>query len=195
MSDETYTEAVVALTVPATHQADATQLEAAFRASADRGRAIAAQITGDAAEAADLVQEAYLRARRQLESYKGEASLESWLLRIVVNLSLKHQRWREVRRRLGYLVPRPEPQADPEALLGREGEVLRMQQALAQLPLKQRTAFVLRHAQDLPLAEVATLMSVSESTVKTHLLRATETLRRTLRRPLETTVSRPRETP
>ena len=154
-------------------------LAAAHEACRDRGHAMALQITGDAEEAADLVQEAYLRARRGLDSYRGDCPLESWLLRVVVNLSLKHVRRLQVRRRLRYLVPIwPEPRRPADWLVGCDEQLRRLAGALERLPGKQRAAFVLRHAHGLPVAEVARLMDVSASTVKTHLLRATERLRK-----------------
>ncbi len=148
----------------------------------DRGFAMALHITGDAEEAADVVQEAYLRARRGLDAYRGECPLRSWLLRIVVNLSLKQVRRRQVRRRLRYLVPIwPEPRRQADWLVGCGEQLRQLAGALEQLPGKQRAAFVLRHAHGLDVAEVARLMDVSASTVKTHLLRATERLRKELR--------------
>ena len=159
------------------------ELAEAHQACRDRGFAIALQITGDAEEAADLVQEAYLRARRGLSGYRRDCPLQSWLLRIVVNLSLKHVRRQQVRRRLRYLVPIwPEPRRQADWLVGCGEQLRQLASALDELPGKQRAAFVLRHAQGLPVAEVARLMDVSESTIKTHLLRATERLRRDLRR-------------
>ena len=156
-------------------------LAEAHLASRDRGHAVALQITGDAEEAADLVQEAYLKARRGLDGYRGECPLQSWLLRIVVNLSLKHVRRQQIRRRLRYLVPIwPEPRRQADWLVDCDERSRRLAGALDLLPGKQRAAFVLRHAHGIEVREVAQLMDVSVSTVKTHLLRATERLRRQL---------------
>lgn len=165
-----------------TDATDVGELEAVYLRCSGRARAIAARITGDPAEAADLVQEAYLRAQRQLGSFREEASLERWLLRIVVNLALKHERWRSVRRRLRGLIPLPSAQPTAEEELATADRRQQLEVALQALPGKQRAAFVLRHVEELTIAEVATLLEISESTVKTHLVRATEKLRRTLRR-------------
>lgn len=160
------------------------ELDQAYQACRDRGFAMALQITGDAEEAADLVQEAYLRARRGLGGYRKECALRSWLLRIVVNLALKHVRRQQVRRRLRYLVPSwPKPRRPADWLVGGGEQLRQLAGALDKLPGKQRAAFVLRHAHGLPVAEVAGLMDLSPSTVKTHLLRATERLRRELAAP------------
>ena len=162
------------------HVATATieELDRAHEACRDRGHAMALQITGDAEEAADLVQEAYLRARRGLRRYRGESSLQSWLLRIVVNQSLKYVRRQKVRRRLRYLVPLPRRPRQADWLVGCDRQLRQLAGALEQLPGKQRAAFVLRHAHGLPVVQVAELMEVSVPTVKTHLLRATERLRK-----------------
>ncbi len=162
--------------------AEVDELEAAFSSCCDRARAVAARITGDPAEAADLVQEAYMRAERRLGGFRRDTSLERWFLRIVVNLALKHERWRSVRRRLRGLIPLPSGQPTPEEELVAADRRVQLEVALRGLPAKQRAAFVLRHVEDLSIAEVAKVLEVSESTVKTHLVRATEKLRRTMRR-------------
>jgi RNA polymerase sigma-70 factor (ECF subfamily) len=170
------------LTSAAPGAATADDLAACFAGCRDRCHAVALQITGDVEEAADLVQEAFLRASRKLGGFRGQSSLETWLLRIVVNLALKALRRRRVRQRLRHLVPLPQPRPAADWLLDCDRQSRRLARAMDRLPARQRAAFVLRHAHDLPVAEVARLMDVSVGTVKTHLLRAAERLRRELRR-------------
>ena len=165
---------------PTSDVVDHAALAEAFDAFGRRGYAVALHITGDAEEAGDLVQEAFLRARRNLGSFRGQGSLQGWLLRIVVNLSLKHLRRRSVRQRLRHLVPWPRAQPSADWLVDCDQRLRRLAGALDQLPARQRTAFVLRHAHELSTAEVADAMGVAVPTVKTHLLRATERLRKQL---------------
>ena len=157
--------------------ADLEELEAAFIACRDRCFGIALQITGDRDEAADLTQEAFLRARRRLSRFRGDGSLEAWISRIAVNLSLKHVRWRQVRTRLRHMLPLPRAAPDAEWLAGCNEDLVQLARALEDLPPRQRAAFVLRHAQELGISEVADLLGVSVPTAKTHLARAVRSLR------------------
>jgi RNA polymerase sigma-70 factor (ECF subfamily) len=158
------------------------ELARAFERCRNRGHAIAVQITGDPEDAADLVQQAFLQAQRGIGSFRAEGTLEAWILRIVVNLSLKLLRRRKVRQALRHLIPVGEPPASVEWLVGCREELRWLGRALERLPARQRAAFVLRHAQGLSVIEVAGLMELSVPTVKTHLMRATERLRRELQR-------------
>lgn len=158
------------------------ELAAIFDGCRDKAYQIALHITSDPEEAADLVQEAYLRARRGLGRFRGEASVETWLLRIVVNLSLKIVRRRRLRQRLRHLVPLPRSRPNPDWLLQRSDELRRLDAAMEQLPARQRAAFVLRYAHELSMAEVAELLDLAVPTVKTHLRRAVERLRREMKR-------------
>jgi RNA polymerase sigma-70 factor (ECF subfamily) len=161
---------------------NAAELGLALEACRQRAHWVALDIVHDSEEAADLVHEAYLRAERSLPRFRGECSLRSYLLRLVVNLSLKAARRRRVRERLRHLLipwAEREPRT-PEALVSSAERGRALQAALERLPGKQRAAFLLRHAHDLPLAEVAEVLEISPGTVKTHLARAVERLRREL---------------
>lgn len=158
------------------------ELAAAFALCRDRAFWIALDIVRDREEAADLVHEAFLRAQHSLPRFRGECSLRSYLLRLVVNLALKVTRARRVRERLRHLLlpwMEREPRS-PEALASGAEQSRALRAALERLPGQQRAAFLLRHGHDLPLAEVAEVLAVSEGTVKTHLARAVERLRREL---------------
>jgi RNA polymerase sigma factor (sigma-70 family) len=156
------------------------ELVAAFAGCRQRAQWIALDIVGEPEEAADLVHEAFLRVKRALPRFRGECTLRTYLLRVVVNLALKAVRRRAVRERLRHLLPFGRAVATPEHLASCAEEGRRLAAAMAQLPGQQRAAFVLRHAHDLPLREVAQVLHVSEATAKTHLLRAVQRLRRAL---------------
>lgn len=166
-------------------RASAKDLAALFQGCRGRAHSVALQITGDPEEAADVVQEAFLRAGRGLHRFRGEGTLEAWVLRIVVNLALKSLRRQRLRRRVGPLLSSlgwggRQPAAD--WLAGCAEELRQLADALDRLPPRQRAVFVLRHGHDLSVAEVAGLLGLSVPTVKTHLLRAVERLRREMRR-------------
>lgn len=139
-----------------------------------------------------LTQECFLRAYRKRHTFRGEASLGTWLARIAVNLARDHAR----NRRLAFwkrLFPRVEaetqqrqlaelsdPGPSPErALLAREQLEL-VWSLLDQLPAQQRSAFLLRFAEEMTLEEIAQVMKLEIGTVKAHLFRAVGAIRRKL---------------
>ncbi len=152
---------------------------------------------GDDEEAADLVQEAFFKAFRNLRKFKGEASFYTWLYRIVINTCLDDRRrkqrrkgvfslWRP-RRKNGEEIDQPlEKQSvtkDSESPLSRyRGKQLRKQvlNALEALSDKQRTAFELKVFEDMTIGEIAHVMRAAKGTVKTHLFRATQHVRQAL---------------
>jgi RNA polymerase sigma-70 factor (ECF subfamily) len=136
---------------------------------------------GDQAAAEDVAQNAFLRAHRALPSFRGAAALDTWFYRILVREVQRHRRWRFVRRIVGggdEADPRFEP-IDPRP----EGDVLlrrRIADAVAKLSPAQRDAFVLVHLEGLSLGETATVLGKAVGTVKSHLHRGLESLRREL---------------
>ena len=134
---------------------------------------------GDQAAAEDVAQNAFLRAHRALSGFRGAASLDTWFYRILVREAERHRRWQIVRRFLGADpddAPEPidpRPPADP--LLRR-----RIADAMARLTSAQREAFVLVHLEGIPVSETASILGKAAGTVKSHLHRALEVLRREL---------------
>ena len=103
---------------------DEAELEQRFAAlvSSHRERALRLAwrlVGGDDAAAADVVQDAFVRAWRSLDGFRGDARLSTWLYRIVVRQAANHRRWRGVRDRWGSVLheeapdPRPRPTGDP----------------------------------------------------------------------------------
>jgi RNA polymerase sigma-70 factor (ECF subfamily) len=144
------------------------------------------------ADAADtLTQECFLRAYKNLGSFRGECRIETWLLRIAVNLARDHGKSRRAafwKRLLGLedakggetrqfrgLQPSPE-----RVLLARE-EMEAVWSAVASLSQQQRAIFVLRFAEEMSLPEIAAVLRLSVGTVKAHLFRATAKIRETVR--------------
>lgn len=140
---------------------------------------LAIDLTGDHDEAEDLLQEVFVRAWRGLDAFRGEADPGTWLRRITVNAFLNTRR--SARLELVRLETdgsaaepaAPEPTRDA-------GDARRIQEAISRaldgLSPGERTAFVLRHYQELPVREVARAMGVAEGTAKSLLFRATHKL-------------------
>jgi len=122
-------------------------------------------LTGDAAEAQDLVQEAYARAWQRWRRLSGYDEPEAWL-RLVVN-RLSSDRWRRLGvRRARAAAEAPLPPAPPPS----EDTVL-LVQAMRKLPPDHRRALALRYLLDRSVADIAAETGVPEGTVKSWLSR------------------------
>ena len=142
-------------------------------------------LTGNHHDAEDLSQEVFIKAHRGLSTFRGEASVETWLRRITVNTYLNKRRKKALSfmRLFGEAEetawgPADAPTPDQHA----EGSVVQQHvtQALKKLSPRERSAFVLRHYHDLSVKEVAGSMEVAEGTVKSLLYRATQKLQKAL---------------
>ncbi len=140
----------------------------------------------DQALAEDLAQEAFLRIYKARERYQPEARFATWLYRIATNLALNAIRDRkdEVPEPAsedpdgGPALERfvnPQPTAEQQLLEGDRQRLIR--QAVESLPGNQRAAVILHKYQEVDYRQIAQILSVSESAVKSLLFRAYETLR------------------
>lgn len=132
-------------------------------------------------DALDLAQEVFIRVHRALPRFAGRSQLRTWLYRITVNLCLDFKsRVRPIPVELNELTWEAPPQENPvERVEHRElGRVVAS--AVDELPPRQRAMAVLRLYQDLPYAEIASIMGCSEGTVKATMFAALGRLRKTL---------------
>ena len=162
-----------------------------------RASRIAYHYLRDAAEADEAVQDAFVKAYQHLASFREELPFDVWFTRILINGCLdrikartRRERWllpmagrsgaagpdgtsaeREMTERVpaGGLSPE-------ETLLGRERR-REIAAALAKLPERQRSVFVLSHVEGRTSREVSALTGLNESTVRVHLFRAIRKLR------------------
>lgn len=146
---------------------------------------VVGRLLGDPHETEEVVQEVYVDAYRALARWEPEAKFTTWLYRAATNAALARRRSRTRYRR--HLAEAAEtrllsPSAAPDASRGPEESelALAVREAVDALPDGQRATFVLRHYQDLPLAEVARTRGVALGTVKAQLSQAVANLRRTL---------------
>ena len=161
-----------------------------------RAGRIAYHYLRDAAEADEAVQDAFVKAYQHLASFREELPFDVWFTRILINGCLDRIKARTRRER--WLLPmsgKSAPSADgtpmerdvtervaaggqsPEqALLGREKRQ-QIAAALARLPERQRSVFVLSHVEGRTSREVSALTGLNESTVRVHLFRAIRKLR------------------
>jgi RNA polymerase sigma-70 factor (ECF subfamily) len=138
-----------------------------------------------------LTQECFLRAYRKRASFRGEATVGVWLIKIAVNLARDHRRsrLREIWHKLSSSSEEvadlgqrlPDPHASQEqVLLGRE-EVAGVWSAVEKLSTQQRAVFILRFVEEMSLEEIAEATSLKVGTVKTHLFRAVHAVRQRLK--------------
>jgi RNA polymerase sigma-70 factor (ECF subfamily) len=138
-------------------------------------------------EAIDVMQEAYVRAYRQLSRFRGDSSFATWLTRIAL-----HEAFARLRRsrRLRPLValaggddavtaPR-DPAPDPERAAGNRELREALRRELERLPAGLRAVFVLREVEELSIRETAEALEISAENVKVRLHRAKAMLRRRL---------------
>ena len=161
--------------------------EAVMRAHQQHVYRVLVSLVRDPDTADTLTQECFLRAYRKRDSFRGEASLRTWLVTIAVNLARDHVRsrrlsfWKRLLHRsqdaaeLSDTLADQRPTAD-QMLAARE-ELGAVWSALDRLPERQRTVFVLRFVDDLSLEQIAAVLGTTVGTIKTHLFRATATLR------------------
>jgi RNA polymerase sigma-70 factor (ECF subfamily) len=153
---------------------------------------VAYRITGNEADAEDVVQEAFLRGYRKLEGFESRANFSTWIYRIAVHCALD-----KVKRRKGDetgwaarvgdaddpeldQIQLAETAAGPDRLL-LSGEIGSMQMAALQsLTATERTAFVLRHMEDRTTIEIGQALGIDPNAAKQAVFRAVQKMRRRL---------------
>ena len=149
-------------------------------------------LVGPDPEREDLMQEVFADLFRQLDSYRGTASLRTYLFRIVSNKACDHLRQRQRHRRAVVDSPALEqddaslprsPAPSPEERVGHAQELALIERALDRLTPKKRIAFVLRVADNLSLKEIAAQTGATVFTVAQRLRHADRELRRLMALP------------
>lgn len=168
------------------------ELERDFEAMAartgPRALEIVRALVGTRAAAEDAVQEAFEKAYRRLGSFRGEAAMSTWFLRIAINTALRHARRRRWLRPAATAdsqdrgeIETTSDEPSPEQHIGAAQIRRRLDAAIRTLPARQRTAFVLRYVQGMSTEKTADLMECAPGTVKAALHKAVTRLRRQLK--------------
>jgi RNA polymerase sigma-70 factor (ECF subfamily) len=147
---------------------------------------IARGVVRNDSEAEDIVQEAYVRAFAALATFRGDASLATWLSRIVINEALGRLR----KRRRTVAMPANQeaqiiqfplnPSDDPERTMAQRQILRLVERATDNLPDVYRTVFIARVIEGLNIEETADLLGLRPETVKTRLHRARALVRKAL---------------
>src|SRR5436190_20255580 len=140
----------------------------------------------DRGEAEGLTQDCFCKAYKGWKRFRGDSSVDTWLMHIAINVVRDFAR----NRRLQFWRRAPSVDAtdfsdwladrnlSPEANAVIQEQVQRIWAVTDILPLKQRTAFLLRFVEDMELSEIAKAMGIGEGSVKVHLFRAVHTIRK-----------------
>lgn len=159
-----------------------TAFEQLYRASQPAVTARISHLLGPAGPVADLVQETFVQAYRNLHRFRGEAPFSHWVSRIATNVARAHLRRR--RRRIWQLWSRPESEAqvcDPGGRVDAQlPDLQAVHRALDRLSLTLREAVLLYELEGLSLAQLAELQGVSLNTAASRVRRGRQKLRRHL---------------
>ena len=158
----------------------------------DRVFTLAFHMLGSREDAADLAQEAFLKAWRSLSGFQGDSSFATWMHRLTTNLCLDHLRKQARRQNIATPVslddedsPLPEPAdegQDPHAHLERSERRRALTKALGELPDNYRRPLVMRELSGLSYQEIADTLNTDLGTVKSRIARGRERLRKILLR-------------
>lgn len=134
-----------------------------------------------------LTQDCFLRAYKSLEAFRGACSIQTWLIRIALNLIRDHARsrrfqfWKALTR-----INNQDTQGwadrsmSPEERTAVGEQVRAIWEATRTLSERQRTVFLLRYVEDFSICEIAESTGLTESTVNVHLVRAVRSIRKSL---------------
>jgi RNA polymerase sigma-70 factor (ECF subfamily) len=169
---------------------DRTAFELLMRRYNRRLYRLARATLGDATEAEDALQEAYVNAYRSIEEFRGSSSLFTWLSRVVLNECLGRQR-RSARRQ--NIVPMVSSNTDvdltsmtsddaisPDRALARAQLRGLLERKLDQLPESFRVVFICRSVEEMSVEETAACLDIPEATVRSRHFRAKSLLRESL---------------
>jgi RNA polymerase sigma-70 factor (ECF subfamily) len=151
----------------------------------------ARSILRDDSEAEDALQDAYLQAFRGIGAWRGDASLKTWLTRIVVNEAI--QRARKGSRRASVIqlhgtlseentgvdMDAPDCELPEQSALRAQMRAV-LEKSIDALPEAFRTVFVLRAVEEMDVDEVATCLGIPAATVRSRFFRARSLLRQAL---------------
>ena len=153
-----------------------------FETHRDRVYSIALRFSGDPSVALDIAQDTFLKLLSKIGEFRGEASFESWLYRLVVNSCLDHRRagrrWSPVVD--GWLASlRASGESVLQRLLRAEAEET-VQQVVRKLPPELRMVVILRYTEELSYEQIAEILGCPAGTVASRLNRAHKVLERRL---------------
>ena len=166
--------------------------ESAFRALLERHQdsvvGTVAKMLGNPSDAEDIAQQVFLRVWQHAKSYRPDAKFTTYLFTITRNLVFNETRRRSRKKEIpldtgdssGNHEPGDDPHRQPDASLLEAELRIAVDQAITSLPETQRLAVILRRYENLSYEEIAVVLDLSVSAVKSQLFRARSSLREAL---------------
>ncbi|KAA0232331.1 MAG: RNA polymerase sigma factor [Actinobacteria bacterium] len=174
----------VAELVAAAKEGDRSAFDELVRQTYAETYTLAYRLTGNEEDARDVAQDAYLRAFRGLNRFRGDAQFSTWLYRITANCAATFmgKRARNRHEALDEDTPLEDerPEVDPERRAHSLDLRDQLGAAISELPPKLRAVVVLRDIYDLPHEDIAAELGISVAAAKVRLHRARHKLRSTL---------------
>jgi RNA polymerase sigma-70 factor (ECF subfamily) len=142
---------------------------------------IALRYTKNNEDAQDIAQDVFVKAINSLKSFRGEASLKTWLYRITVNACKNEMRKKKLLRFFDFANDDDEfdavsPEPGPDQLHANVEFYRNVHKALAQLPEKQRETFALRYFDELTYEEISNILGTSVGGLKANYFQAVQKL-------------------
>jgi RNA polymerase sigma-70 factor (ECF subfamily) len=150
------------------------------------------RITGNAEDARDLVQDAFVQAYRSLDRFQGESAFYTWLYRIAANAAISHKRRQKVMaslesgsRGLSFDPTDEAAQTDPSGRMDQDDRDRQVREALEGLPSEYRVVLVMKDIDGHKYETIASLLNCPIGTVRSRLHRARLELRDRLKHLME----------
>ena len=175
------TQSDVSLAVARAQAGDVTAFETLYHMHSAHVFAVCLRMAGNRAKAEDWAQDAWLRAWERLGSFRGDAKFSTWMHRLTINVVLADKR-RSVNWRNRTVPVDDSARAGGVATEDLPGERLDLERAVAALPDRARTVFLLHEIEGYKQREIAERMGIAVGTVKSQLYRARKLLQEALAR-------------
>lgn len=164
---------------------DVGAFERLYARSAGRVYAVCVRMTGDPQRAREFTHDAFVRAWERLSTFRGEATFDTWMHRLAVNVVLTATR-SDRRREARMVATSDEPTTEADPVFGRPADDvetrLDLERAIAALPPRAREVFVLHDVEGYRHDEIADRLELQSSSVRAQLHRARQLMMRMLNR-------------
>jgi RNA polymerase sigma-70 factor (ECF subfamily) len=161
-------------------EGDIASFEEIYRAVSGFVYNVALRVVGNAEDAAEAAQDAFVKVHRNLKNFEHRSSFKTWVYRITVNAALNYRRSRvkHTRGRADYddALEHADPQENVRDKLDREDREMKLRGLLNSLDEDQRVCIILREIQGLDYKEIAETLRINLNTVRSRLKRAREKL-------------------
>jgi len=146
---------------------------------------VARRFVNDHDGADDVTQDVFCKVYESLGSFRGEASVYTWLYRITVNIalnSLRRQKVREFFRIDEMFEAKDEDSVAPDEALEQQEQKTLIEEAITKLPEKQKSVFVLRYYDELPYEDISKILKTSVGGLKANYFHAVKKIQEYVRR-------------